>query len=73
MAIDHAQELKDKYIKIYTIGLGDVDTSVLGQIASGSTYEYYAPTSAELEAIFKKIAKEIKLRLVAVRDATLWK
>ncbi len=65
MAIDHAQELKDKYIKIYTIGLGDVDTSVLGQIASGSTYEYYAPTSAELEAIFKKIAKEIKLRLVA--------
>lgn len=65
MAIAHAQELKNKYIKIYTIGLGDVDTSVLGQIASGPTYEYYTPTSSELEAIFKKIAKEIKLRLVA--------
>jgi len=65
MALDHAQELKDKYIKIYTIGLGDVDPAFLGQIASGSTYEYYTPTSSELEAIFKKIAKEIKLRLVA--------
>ena len=65
MAIDHAQELKDKYIKIYIIGLGDVDKTVLGQIASGPTYEYYAPTSADLEAIFKKIAKEIKLRLIA--------
>ena len=65
MAIAHAQELKNRYIKIYTIGLGDVDRSVLGQIASGPTYEYYAPTSADLEAIFKKIAKEIKLRLVA--------
>lgn len=68
MALDHAQELKDKYIKIYTIGLGSdqyLDRNFLGQIASGPTYEYYAPTSADLEAIFKLIAKEIKLRLVA--------
>ncbi len=65
MAIDHAQELKNKYIKIYTIGLGDVDPNILSQIASGPAYEYYTPTSADLEAIFKKIAKEIKLRLVA--------
>ena len=69
MALDHAQELKDKYIKIYTIGLGDVDPAFLGQIASpattGQQYYYHAPTSADLEAIFKKIAKEIKLRLVA--------
>jgi hypothetical protein len=64
MAIDHAQELKDKHIKIYTIGLGSVDRSLLGTIASGPGYEYYAPTSADLEGIFNTIAKEIKLRLV---------
>jgi hypothetical protein len=65
MAIDHAQELKDKNIKIFTIGLGNgVDQAFLAQIASGPTYEYYAPTSDQLEAIFKQIAKEIKLRLV---------
>jgi hypothetical protein len=65
MAIDHAQELKNKNIKIYTIGLGDVDPVFLGQIASGPTYEFYTPTSDELAAIFQKIAKEIKLRLVS--------
>jgi Mg-chelatase subunit ChlD len=67
MAIDHAQELKDKGIKIYIIGLegnGGVDTVFLGQVASGPTFEYYAPTSDQLQAIFNAIAKEIKLRLV---------
>jgi hypothetical protein len=65
MAIDHAQELKDKYVKIYIIGLGDdVDKDFLGQVASGENYEYYAPTSEELDAVFNAIAKEIKLRLV---------
>jgi Flp pilus assembly protein TadG len=64
MAIDNAQALKDKGIKIYTIGLGDVDAGLLGQVASGSTYYYYTPTSDQLQAIFNTIAKEIKLRLV---------
>jgi hypothetical protein len=67
MAIDHAQELKDKGIKIYIIGLegnGGVDKGFLGQVASGPGYEYYAPTPAELEGIFNAIAKDIKLRLV---------
>jgi Flp pilus assembly protein TadG len=67
MAIDHAQELKDKGIKIYTIGLegnGGVDHGFLGQVASGPGYEYYAPTSDDLEGIFNAVAKEIKLRLV---------
>ena len=65
MAIDHAQELKDKNIKIYVIGLGTkVDTALLGQVASGSDFEFYAPTASELTAIFNKIAKDIKLRLV---------
>ena len=65
MAINHAQELKDKHIKIYIIGLGAVDKTFLSQIASGPEFEYYAPTSAELGAIFNAIAKDIKLRLVA--------
>jgi hypothetical protein len=65
MAINHAQELKNKKITIFIIGLGNVDKDFLGKIASGPNYEYYAPTSDELEAIFKKIAKEITLRLVA--------
>jgi len=64
MAIDHAQELKDNYVKIYTIGLGDIDRDFLAKVASGSGYEYYTPTSDQLAAIFQKIAKEIKLRLV---------
>jgi hypothetical protein len=63
-AIKHAQELKNKHIKIYIIGLGAVDKTFLGQIASGPGYEYYAPTSDDLEGIFNAIAKEIKLRLV---------
>lgn len=67
MARDHANELKDpdtRNIKIYIIGLGSVDKAFLGQIASGPDYEFYTPSSSELEAIFQKIAKEIKLRLV---------
>ena len=64
MAVEHAQELKDKDIKIYTIGLGDIDQDFLGQIASGPSFEYYTPDSNELQAIFNTIAKEIKLRLV---------
>ncbi len=64
MAIDHAQEIKDKGIKIYTIGLGSVDQNFLSQIASGPGFEYFAPTSAELKNLFQKIATNIKLRLV---------
>jgi len=64
MAIAHAQELKGRNIKIYTIGLGGVDRNFLAAVASGPEYEYYTPSSSQLEAIFQKIAKDIKLRLV---------
>jgi Flp pilus assembly protein TadG len=64
MAVDHATSLKNKYVKIYTIGLGQIDKSFLSKIASGSSFEYYTPTSSELQAIFNTIAKDIKLRLV---------
>lgn len=64
MAVEHAEELKDNYVKIYTIGLGQIDKTFLSQIASGPTFEYYTPSSSELQAIFNTIAKDIKLRLV---------
>jgi hypothetical protein len=65
--IDNAQVLKNRYIKIYTIGLGSADQTLLHQIASPSAnnnFEYYTATSGDLTAIFNAIAKEIKLRLV---------
>jgi Mg-chelatase subunit ChlD len=64
MAIDHAQEIKDKGIKIYTVGLGSVDEDFLSQIASGPGFEFFAPTSADLKNLFQKIATNIRLRLV---------
>jgi len=64
LAVDQAQELKNRFVKIYVIGLGQVDKAFLHQIASGDAFEYYAPTSSDLQAIFNMIAKDIKLRLV---------
>jgi Flp pilus assembly protein TadG len=65
LAVDQAQTLKNRFVKIYTIGLGvGIDKAFLSQIASGPTFEYYAPSSSDLQAIFNMIAKDIKLRLV---------
>ena len=64
MALAHAQELKNRFVKIYIIGLGQVDKAFLHQIASGDAFEYYTPSSSDLQAIFNMIAKDIKLRLV---------
>jgi hypothetical protein len=67
LALNNAQALKAKGIKIYTIGLGssnEIDPAYLLSLSSGDGFSYIAPTSAELEAVFNKIAKDIKLRLV---------
>jgi len=69
MAIDHASAAKAKLVKIYAIGLGNVDESFLNAVASttndsSSDYVYITPDSNELKSIFNKIAKDIKLRLV---------
>jgi Flp pilus assembly protein TadG len=64
MAIDHVSALKARYVKIYAIGLGNADSAFLGEVASGPDYVEIAPSSSELESIFRKIAKAIKLRLV---------
>jgi hypothetical protein len=64
MAIDHVSALKARFVKIYAIGLGNADSTFLSTVASGPDYVEIAPSSSELEAIFRKIAKDIKLRLV---------
>lgn len=63
LALNHATDLKNKNVVIYTIGLGNVDAAFMGAIASPNLY-YHAPTAADLEAIFQQVAQEIKLRLV---------
>lgn len=63
-ALDHAQELKDKDIVIFAIGIGGVNPAFLEQLATSPEQVYYAPNSSELQALFQKVAQEIKLRLV---------
>ncbi len=67
MALDNAQVLKNKGIKVYVIGLGssnEIDPTYLRSLSSGADFTFIAPASSDLEAIFNKIAKDIKLRLV---------
>ncbi len=67
MAVDHAQELKDRGVIIYAVGFigsGGVNEEYLADIASGPDLVYVTPDSGELQTIFNKIAKDIKLRLV---------
>ena len=67
MALDHAQELKDNGVKIYTIGLGtSLDEQLLKDMSSGEAFYHPAPTSAQLQELFQSIAKNIKLRLIQV-------
>ena len=67
LALDNAQILKNRGVKIYVVGLGteqQLDKDFLKALSSGDGYTYITPNSSELEAIFSRIAKEIKLRLV---------
>ncbi|MGB0909870.1 MAG: vWA domain-containing protein [Nitrospirales bacterium] len=67
MALDHAQEIKDSGVKVYTIGLGSsLDEQLLMDMSSGEAFYHLAPTSAQLQELFQKIAKNIKLRLIQV-------
>ncbi len=59
-----AQELKAKGVKIYTIGLGDDNPTMMTDVASGPTFYKHAPTPTELQALFQLVAREIALRLV---------
>ena len=58
---------RTRAIKIYVIGLGsssEIDETYLRSLSSGTGFTYIAPTSADLEAVFNAVAKDIKLRLV---------
>ncbi len=64
-AIDHANELKDKGVVVFAIGLGErINRDFLEAIASGPDQTYIAPTSDQLASVFQQVAREIKLRLV---------
>ena len=65
LALQHAAELKNKHIIIYTIGLGDgADAAFMRAVASGPSLYYHSPNSSQLTAVFQQVAQEIKLRLV---------
>ncbi len=64
IAIDRAQAIKAKGVKIYTIGLGSVDQGFLAQISSGPEFQYHTPSSSELTNLFQQIANDLKLRLI---------
>ena len=59
--IDLAVSANATGIRIYTIGLGkDVDANLLSSIANATGGKYYfAPTSADLQAIYTEISQEI--------------
>lgn len=59
--IDLAVSANVTGIRIYTIGLGkDVDANLLSSIANATGAKYYfAPTSADLQAIYTEISQEI--------------
>lgn len=64
-AVDHAQAMKNEGVTVLTIGLGPrVNDPFMEAIASSPEQYYEAPTSGDLQAIFQKIAQDIKLRLV---------
>jgi Mg-chelatase subunit ChlD len=65
LAVLHAGEMKDKGVIAYSIGLGTrINNEFLEAVATSPQQVYMAPTSAELAAIFQRVAQDIKLRLV---------
>lgn len=64
MALDRAQALKSRGVKIFTIGLGMIDRAFLSTLASGQDFEFYTSDPSGLTQIFQQIATNIKLRLV---------
>ncbi len=55
-ALSAAQSAKNAGTRIFTIGLGSVDANLMRQLASSASDYYYAPTSADLVAIYQTIA-----------------
>ena len=59
LALAAAQEAKDAGTRIFTIGLGSVDTNLMRQLASEPGDYYFAPASADLNAIYHAIAEVV--------------
>lgn len=68
-AKDHAQDLKDMGIEIYTIGLditaGGADETFMKGLATDPDHAFFVTDQSELQGIFQTIANRIKLILVS--------
>jgi uncharacterized protein YegL len=71
LALAHAQELKDKDVAIFTIGLGDADHEFMRQLASDPGMYFYAPSSTDLESIFATVAQQIRALPTPTRSRTI--
>jgi len=55
-ALAAAESAKNSGIRIITLGLGAVDASLMSEIASSPADYYYAPSSSDLDALYRSIA-----------------
>ena len=60
----HESRYRSAGVTVYSVGYGEIHSDFMKAIASNPALYYLAPPSADLQAIFQKIALEIKLRLV---------
>lgn len=58
-ALAAAQAAKNAGTRIFTIGLGGVDADLMRRLASSPSDYYFAPTSADLAAIYQIIANTV--------------
>lgn len=60
VVLERAEEARQAGLLLYTIGLGeDVDAALLAEVSSGEGYAFLAPTTDELEQIYRQIAYTI--------------
>jgi hypothetical protein len=68
LALQNAQILKSRGVRVYAVGLNPgnaaIDPNFLLSLSSGENYTHIVQNSSELEAVFIRIARDIKLRLV---------
>jgi uncharacterized repeat protein (TIGR01451 family) len=58
-ALAAAQAAKNAGTRLFTIGLGSVDANLMCQLASSPSDYFFAPTPADLAAIYQQIAQVI--------------
>ena len=71
LALTHAQELKNRGVTIYTIGLGsNVNTALMQSLATDPSMYYHAPTASDLQGIFQTIAQLLQPPATPTRRET---